>query len=119
SWSFFFTTVHYWTAWVLAGSVLLHVSVKWIQIRTGWGSSLAPTAAPVDGGGADNPSSVVPPASSMDEPAGVSRRGLLVGVAAGIGLVAVTTVGETFRPLSGLDILGPRRPDIGPQHVPI
>ncbi len=58
-------------------------------------------------------------ASRSTAPAGLSRRGLLVGVAAGIGLVAVTTVGETLRPLSGLDVLGPRRPDIGPQALPI
>ena len=58
-------------------------------------------------------------AEPVDQPPGLSRRGLLVGVAAGIGLVAVTTVGETLRPLSGLDVLGPRRPDIGPQALPI
>ena len=41
SWPFFFTTVHYWTAWVLAGSVLLHISIKWIEINSGWSSALA------------------------------------------------------------------------------
>ena len=107
SWPFFFTTVHYWTAWVLAGSVLLHVSIKWVEIRAGWSSALATSPSTVD--------RVEP----VGEPVGVSRRGLLVGVAAGIGLVAVTTVGETLRPLSAFDVLGPRRPDIGPQQLPI
>ena len=102
SWPFFFTTVHYWTAWVLAGSVLLHISIKWIEIKSGWSSALAAS-----------------PPERIGEPAGLSRRGLLVGVAAGIALVAVTTVGETLRPLSAVDVLGPRRPDIGPQQVPI
>lgn len=114
SWPFFFTTVHYWTAWVLAGSVLLHVSIKWIEIKNGWSSALAesPPAIHADG---DAPT----PSAPTSEPTGVSRRGLLVGVGAGIALVAVTTVGETLRPLSGLDVLGPRRPDIGPQQLPI
>ncbi len=113
SWPFFFTTVHYWTAWVLAGSVLLHISIKWIEIRAGWSSTLAePSSTSID----------VPKVAAPGEPddsAGLSRRGLLMGVAAGIGLVAVTTVGETLRPLSALDVLGPRRPDIGPQKLPI
>ena len=120
SWPFFFTTVHYWTAWVLAGSVLLHISIKWVEIRSGWSSPLSetsPTVDPVDRVDADD--DVAGPREPIDEPAGVSRRGLLVGVAAGIGLVAVTTVGETLRPLSVLDVLGPRRPDIGPQKLPI
>ena len=120
SWPFFFTTVHYWTAWVLAGSVLLHVSVKWVEIRSGWSSALGtspPTVDLVDADVADH--GVSTPSEPIDPPPGLSRRGLLVGVAAGIGLVAVTTVGETLRPLRGLDVLGPRRPDIGPQALPI
>ena len=52
----------------------------------------SPAAYPVD--------DVAHPSLPIDEPAGVSRRGLLVGVAAGIAVVAVTTVGETLRPLS-------------------
>jgi DMSO/TMAO reductase YedYZ molybdopterin-dependent catalytic subunit len=119
SWPFFFTTVHYWTAWVLAGSVLLHISVKWVEIRTGWSSALTDLSVTVDPIDPNDGSTVAPPTQPNDEPAGVSRRGLLVGVAAGIGLVAVTTVGETVRSLSAFDVLGPRRPDIGPQQVPI
>jgi DMSO/TMAO reductase YedYZ molybdopterin-dependent catalytic subunit len=117
SWPFFFTTVHYWTAWVLAGSVLLHVSIKWVEIKTGWGAPLTETPAPET----PQPEQEAPeaPSDNTPEPAGLSRRGLLVGVAAGIGLVAVTTVGETVRPLSHVDVLGPRRPDIGPQKLPI
>ena len=120
SWPFFFTTVHYWTAWVLAGSVLLHVSIKWIEIRNGWSSRLtesSPAATPSDAATACR--SLRYRASRSHEPAGLSRRGLLVGVAAGIGVVAATTVGETLRPLSALDVLGPRRPNIGPQQLPI
>jgi DMSO/TMAO reductase YedYZ molybdopterin-dependent catalytic subunit len=119
SWPFFFTTVHYWTAWVLAGSVLLHISIKWVEIRTGWGSALTDTSVTVDPVDPHDGSTVAPPSEPNDEPVGVSRRGLLVGVAAGIGLVAVTTVGETVRPLRGFDVLGPRRPDIGPKQLPI
>lgn len=113
SWPFFFTTVHYWTAWVLAGSVLLHVSIKWVEIRSGWSTALTDGSSAVDADDEEAPN------EPIDEHGGVSRRGLLVGVAAGIGLVAVTTVGETLRPLSALDVLGPRRPNIGSQGLPI
>ncbi len=70
SWPFFFTTVHYWTAWVLAGSVLLHISVKWVEIRSGLGEVRTDRT-------------FTELSRSMNR-SGVSRRGLLVGVAAGI-----------------------------------
>ena len=88
---------------MLAGSVLLHVGVKWIEITAGWGSTSRKPRRPHRG-----PREAAPRAEGTS--AGLSRRGLLVGVAAGIGLVAVTTVGETLRPLRALDLLGPRRP---------
>jgi DMSO/TMAO reductase YedYZ molybdopterin-dependent catalytic subunit len=113
-WGFFFTTTHYWTAWILAGSVLVHVAVKWVDIRTGWKAPLADgeragVAEPEDGERAAIPA----------EQPGITRRGLLIGVASTIGVVAAVTVGETVRPLSAIDLLGPRRPDIGPQGVPV
>ena len=37
----------------------------------------------------------------------------------GAGLLTLVTLGETFGPLRHLDLLAPRRPDIGPQGLPV
>jgi DMSO/TMAO reductase YedYZ molybdopterin-dependent catalytic subunit len=50
---------------------------------------------------------------------GLSRRGLLGAVGAAAGLITLTTVGQTVRPLSGLAVLAPRIPDVGPQGLPV
>ena len=55
----------------------------------------------------------------MQAPGGLSRRGLLVAVGAAVGAVTLTTVGQTVGPLRRLDLLAPRRPDIGPQGFPV
>ncbi len=88
---FFFTVAHYWTAWIAIGAIVVHIGVKLPVIRRGL-----------------QPHQVSP-----------SRRGVLAAVAATMGLVTVTTVGQTLRPLAGLDLLGQRRPDIGPQGLPV
>jgi DMSO/TMAO reductase YedYZ molybdopterin-dependent catalytic subunit len=101
AWPFFFTDTHYWTAWVVAGSVLLHVSIKWSIIRStrrGAVNSARPVAKPNGG---------------------LSRRGVLYAAGGAIVTVAAVTVGETVTPLRRLDLLGPRRPGSGPEHVPI
>jgi DMSO/TMAO reductase YedYZ molybdopterin-dependent catalytic subunit len=48
-----------------------------------------------------------------------ARRGFFAVVAGACGLVAVTTVGETFTPLGSLAVLAPRRPGVGPQRLPV
>jgi DMSO/TMAO reductase YedYZ molybdopterin-dependent catalytic subunit len=52
-------------------------------------------------------------------PVDPSRRGFFAVVAGACGLVAVTTVGETFTPLGRLAVLAPRRPGVGPQRLPV
>ncbi|GIE30454.1 molybdopterin-binding protein [Actinoplanes italicus] len=93
---FFFTAGHYWVAWLMAGAILAHVGVQLPVVR----AALSRAAREAD---AD----------------AVSRRGLLAGVAAAAGLITLTTVGQTVRPLAGLAVLAPRRPDAGPQGVPV
>lgn len=95
--SFFFTTAHYWTAWILIGALAIHIGVKLPIIRRALRSPARP-AAPTGG---------------------MSRRGLLTAVGAAIGLITVATVGQTLRPLAGLSVLGPRDPRIGPQGLPV
>jgi len=99
--TFFFTAAHYWTAWLAIGALLLHVAVQLPVIRRG-----------LSGRGA---------ASGADAraQAGLSRRGLLAAVAVAAGTVTLATVGQTVRPLARLSPLAPRRPDLGPQRLPV
>ncbi|BFU45510.1 molybdopterin-dependent oxidoreductase [Krasilnikovia sp. MM14-A1004] len=100
---FFFTTGHYWVGWLAAGALLVHIGVQ-LPVVTG---ALGRPAAPPP---------TVPPGPG---PAGLSRRGLLTATAAAAGLITVTTLGQTVRPLSGLAVIAPRRPGVGPQRVPV
>jgi hypothetical protein len=98
---FFFPVAHYWAAWLVVGAMLVHLGVKLPIVR----SALARGSRPPD---ADPPT-----------PGRLGRRGLLGGVAAASGLITLATVGQTVAPLSGLSALAPRRPDVGPQGLPV
>jgi DMSO/TMAO reductase YedYZ molybdopterin-dependent catalytic subunit len=100
---FGFTAAHHWIAWVAVGALLLHVAVKLPLVRQG----LARAATEAAEGG-DHPT-----------PGGLSRRGLLVAVGATAATVTLATVGQTVRPLRGIAVLAPRRPDVGPQGLPV
>ncbi len=112
-WRFSFIDVHHWLAWVVLGSLLLHIAVKLPIIRRG----LAGTAL-------DQPSA---PATAADariaadaQPAGgISRRGVLIASGAGAGIVALTTAGQSLTPLRSVALLGVRDPQRGPLGVPI
>jgi DMSO/TMAO reductase YedYZ molybdopterin-dependent catalytic subunit len=51
--------------------------------------------------------------------AGLTRRGLFTAVAVAVGAVTLTQVGGTVAPLQDLALLSPRRPDLGPQSLPV
>ncbi|GAA2645182.1 molybdopterin-dependent oxidoreductase [Paractinoplanes durhamensis] len=93
---FFFTTGHYWVAWLSIGALLVHVGVQLPIARAALRRRRRP-----------------------DEPPDHQRRRLLVGTAAAAALITVTTVGQTVRPLARLGLLAPRRPDEGPQGLPV
>jgi DMSO/TMAO reductase YedYZ molybdopterin-dependent catalytic subunit len=95
---FFFTAGHYWGAWLAIGALLVHVAVQLPTVRSALARSRERPPSPTGG---------------------LTRRGLLTGTAAAAGLVTLTTVGQTVRPLSRLALLAPRRPDIGPQGIPV
>ncbi|MEV7521969.1 molybdopterin-dependent oxidoreductase [Streptomyces sp. NPDC091371] len=99
-WPFPFVQTHFAVAWVVAGSILLHVAVKAREIRAHWSRRSAGTLA-------------LPAEDAPD------RRALLLGVGAAVGAVTLTTVGQAFTPLKRLDLLAPRHPDIGPQGLPV
>ncbi|MQY04713.1 molybdopterin-dependent oxidoreductase [Actinomadura macrotermitis] len=89
---FNFPVAHYWTSYLLVGALVVHVANQWATARR----------------------------TVMTRPEdGVWRRGFLLTVAATSGVVALTTVGEAFRPLAALDLLAPRRPGTGPQGLPV
>lgn len=113
-WPWQFTLVHYLLAFVVIGSILLHIAVKLPVIKRGWATELGavePEIAPA------NPRPAFLPAAA---PAGnLTRRGALITAGAGVGLVALTTSGQSLRPLEPIALLAPRRPKNGPLGIPI
>jgi DMSO/TMAO reductase YedYZ molybdopterin-dependent catalytic subunit len=92
---FFFTTTHYWTAWITIGALIVHIGAK-ITV-----ASSALRAAPDPG------------------PVSAARRGFLRTVGAASAIVAVGYAGQVVSPLRSLAVLTPRRSDAGPQGVPV
>ncbi|WP_440106280.1 molybdopterin-dependent oxidoreductase [Streptosporangium sp. H16] len=89
-WSFFFTTAHYWTAFIVYGALIIHVATEWSKVRR-----------------------------SVPVPLEPDRRRFLLTAGAASGLTVLLTVGETFTPLKRLAVLAPRNPGIGPQGLPV
>jgi hypothetical protein len=102
-WHFFFPVAHWWAAWITIGALLVHIGAKATQARR------AISGPPPEPASAGDPV----PAS------GLSRRGVLRMAFGGAGLLTLVTLGETFGPLRHFDLLSPRRPDIGPQGLPV
>ncbi|MET9930431.1 MULTISPECIES: molybdopterin-dependent oxidoreductase [unclassified Streptomyces] len=99
-WSFSFVPVHFAVAWVVTGSILLHVAVKAPEIGAHWGRRSEGTRTL--------------PAEDVTD-----RRSLLLAVGGAVGVVTLTTVGQSVTPLKALDLLAPRSPDRGPQGLPV
>ncbi len=115
-WRFSFTASHFWMAWVTMGAIVAHVGAKWaISRRALTRPSRRPRLAD-----ADPVLGTVAEANGTEAGRpGLSRRGLLGTVAAASGLLTLTTVGQTFRPLRGIALLAPRDPARGPQGYPV
>ncbi len=96
---FFFTTTHYWTAWLTMGALIVHVGTKIAVSRRGLSRG--------------SPDKDEPPGD------GLSRRGLLTTIGLSSGVIVALFAGSTLPPLRRLDLLAPRRPDIGPQRLPV
>ena len=105
---FFFTTAHYWTAYIVYGALVIHVTNEWGKVRRLRGP--APVGDPTRGPLAF---------TAAGTPGGPSRRGFLTTVAAACGLVGLVTAGETVTPLARLALLAPRRPGVGSQRLPV
>jgi hypothetical protein len=119
-WSWDFVSVHRFLAYVVIGSVLLHIGVKLPDIRYGLGVKVADGDVLTEVPWEQKPAShsdagpVPPPATT-----GISRRGLLVATGAGIGVVVLSTIGDTVTPLAGVGLLAVRKSSDAPQRVPV
>ncbi|HEU5333442.1 MAG TPA: molybdopterin-dependent oxidoreductase [Actinocrinis sp.] len=99
-WHFDFTKTHFWIAWVAVGALLLHVAIKAPAIARGWRRPAEPVTA-------------------AERAATVSRRAMLTATGLAVGVVTVTTVGQSVNSLRSVDLLAPRDPGVGPQGIPI
>jgi hypothetical protein len=116
----YFTTVHRFLSYVVVGSVLLHVGVKLPDIGYGLRARVAEADVLTETPWNENPDSHSNAGTLPAPPTpGLSRRGLLTAAGAGIGVVIVTSAGQTVTPLEPLGLLAPRQWTRGPQGVPV
>ncbi|MFC9910973.1 molybdopterin-dependent oxidoreductase [Streptomyces sp. NPDC127197] len=99
-WPFSFRQVHWALAWVIIGSLLLHLVVKAPVILANW--RRRPTELREQ--------------AIEDE---IDRRSLLLGLGTAVGAVTLFTAGQSVTPLKDLALLAPRDPDVGPQGLPV
>lgn len=98
-WPWDFVQVHFAVGWLLIGALVLHIAVQLPAIREGLATPL--------------------PSERADEH-GLTRKGVLTGVAVGVTTVVATTAGQVVGPLAPLGVLAPRRPDRAPdQDLPV
>ena len=115
-----FVPVHFALGFVVVGSVLLHVGVKLPDIVYGLQTRVADGDVLTEIPWNENPVShsnagqVPPPATPA-----LTRRGVLTATGAGVGLVLVTSVGQTVSPLERVGLLAIRQPSTGPQGLAV
>jgi hypothetical protein len=118
--AWFFPPVHRFLGYVLVGSVLLHIGVKLPDIAYGLRAKVPEadvlTEIPWD----ENPASHSNAGTLPDPPtSGISRREMLAAAGAGIGVIVISSVGQTVTPLEPLGLLAARQWTKGPQGVPV
>ncbi|WP_215910189.1 molybdopterin-dependent oxidoreductase [Streptacidiphilus fuscans] len=91
-WPFPFRQTHFWLAWIALGGLLLHLAVKAPEIAAHW---------------------------RRVRPGLTERRAYLTTVTLSVLAVTAVTAGQSVPWLRRLDLLAPRRPDIGPQGLPV
>jgi hypothetical protein len=103
-WPFPFKETHYALAWIIVGALFVHLAVKLPLIRANWRGTADRKPA------ADS----LPPAIT-----GLTRRGLFRTVAGAATLVGITSVGQSAPALGPIAVLAPRKPNVGPQGLPV
>jgi len=116
-WPFPFRQTHFWLAWVIWGSLLLHIAVKLPLIMQHWRSR--PSVRPQVAAGADSPAPLIDDGGAPPMPGGWSRRAFLAAVGVTTGAVVLTTAGQSFSWLDPLNLFAPRKMGTGPQAVPV
>jgi Oxidoreductase molybdopterin binding domain len=116
----FFPPVHRFLGYVLVGSVLLHVGVKLPDIVYGLQAKVADADVLTEIPWNENPDSH---SNAGDRPApptpGITRRGMLAAAGTGVGIVVITSIGQTVTPLEPIGLLAVRQWTKGPQGVPV
>ncbi|MGW6279728.1 molybdopterin-dependent oxidoreductase [Kribbella sp. NPDC055071] len=108
-WPFPFKQTHYALAWIIVGSLVVHLAVKLPLIVKHWRRTAEDRSLPVD-----PKTDSLPPAIT-----GLTRRGLLRTVAGAASLVGITTIGQSVPAFGPIAVLAPRKPNVGPQGLPI
>lgn len=99
-WPFPFRQTHYWLAWVIFGSLALHIAVKLPLIVEHWRKRPAHAGA--------------------TKPAGRwSRQGFVAAVGLSSLALIITTAGQSFGWLAPFNLFAPRKMGTGPQSVPV
>src|SRR5262245_9503751 len=96
-WGFDFIRTHYWTAWIVTGALVVHLSAKLPVLRR----ALARRRG------------------AADLAADLERRRFLVTTGVAAGVLLLVTAGSAFTPLRRLAVLSPRRQGVGPQGLPV
>jgi DMSO/TMAO reductase YedYZ molybdopterin-dependent catalytic subunit len=96
-WGFDFIRTHYWTAWIVTGALIVHLSAKLPVLRR----TLARQSAAANVAG------------------DLERRRFLLTTGVAAGVLLVVTAGSAFTPLRRLAVLSPRRQGVGPQGLPV
>jgi DMSO/TMAO reductase YedYZ molybdopterin-dependent catalytic subunit len=122
-WGFGFTGAHQAVAWLAFGGLAVHVAVSLPVIRTALTAPLADADqdAPLADADQDTDQDAASDVAGVEytDPNGRTRRGFLLAVAAVTGGVTLLTAGQTVYPLRRFALLAPRRPDVGPQGLPV
>jgi hypothetical protein len=108
-WPFPFKETHYALAWIIIGALLVHLAVKLPLIATHWRSTPA-DRTPIP----QQPVDSLPAAIT-----GLSRRGLFRTVAGAGTLVGIASIGQSVPAFGPVAVLAPRKPNIGPQGLPV
>ncbi|QOD43254.1 molybdopterin-dependent oxidoreductase [Clavibacter zhangzhiyongii] len=134
---FYFRQTHWALAFVVVGSLAIHIGVKLPAIAGHWRRGQADESPIVEDAPVGAESASAPGSASADAPRGVTgrvlawiddtpvtptpiaRRGFLVAVGASVAAVVGLTAGQSFRILAPFNAFGPRVMGTGPQALPV